>query len=462
VSRKKKKSKAKIWIIIAVVVVVGGLVTANILTKRGPKALNIDVAEAVTDSLVQTVTASGKVQPKTEVKISSNVSGQILYLGGEEGDQVNQGDLLIRIEDEQYRADVEQMEYLLRSYEASLEETQSKLKRVKELAANNLASPADLEAAIAAEKRLTADVDRTRAQLEQARDRFDKTRIHAPLDGIITRLSKEVGEMAIGSQFSQDIIMVVSRLDSMEVEVEVNENDVVLVDLGDEVEVEVFAMPDTTYKGHVAEIAHSGTIRGSGSAEEVTNFMVTVAIDDFVETLRPGMSATVDIVTEKRPNAVVLPQEAVAVRLLSEEERFAEIARSDEKPDNEENGGEESRHNGHVGRMGEREDPVEVVFIVKDDTVWAKQVTLGIYSDTHFEIVSGLEEGELVVTGPFRVLSRELHSGTLVDYMEPFKPDEEGETPDGEESGDIELADDDDDDEDGASTEVQTADASAS
>jgi HlyD family secretion protein len=460
VSPKKKKSKAKIWIILAVVVVVGGLVTANFMTKRGPKALEVDVAEAATDSLVQTVTASGKVQPKTDVNISSNVSGQILYLGGEEGDAVEKGALLVRIEDEQYRADVEQMEYLLRSYEASLEENQSKLKRVQELAASKLASQSELEAASAAVKRLEADVERTRAQLGQTRDRFEKTRIYSPLEGIITRLSKEVGEMAIGSQFSQDIIMIVSRLDSMEVEVEVNENDVVLVELGDAVEVEVFAMPDTTFSGYVAEIAHSGTIRGSGSAEEVTNFMVTVAISDYVSSLRPGMSATVDIVTEMRPHAVVLPQEAVAVRLLSGEERFAEMARSgDNEGGNDEEGDE--GHNGHgsMQRGGEKEDPVEVVFIVKNDTVWAKQVTLGIYSDTHFEIVSGLDEGELVVTGPFRVLSRELHSGTVVEFQEPFKPDEDSDVVPGDSHEGVELADD---DEDGASTEVETADASAS
>ncbi len=465
-SRKKKKSKAKIWIIIAVVVIVGGLVTANIMTKRGPKAIDVDVAEAVTDSLAQTVTASGKVQPKTEVNISSNVSGQILFLGGEEGDHVEKGDMLVRIEDEEYRADVEQMEYLLRSYEASLEENQSKLKRVRELAEASLASQADLETATAAVKRLEADVERTRAQLEQSRDRFDKTRIYAPLDGIITRLSKEVGEMAIGSQFSQDVIMVVSRLDSMEVEVEVNENDVVLVDIGDDVDVEVFAMPDTTFKGHVTEIAHSGTVSGSGTAEEVTNFMVTVAIDDFVQTLRPGMSATVDIVTERRPNAVVLPQEAVAVRLLSDEERFAKQAREAENGNRRGNDeGENDGEHRQMQRLGDREEPVEVVFVVRDDTVWAQQVTLGIYSDTHFEIVSGLQQGDLVVTGPFRILSRELHSGTVVDFTPPFKPDGDGEgdmqaTPD-EGPGEVELAED---GEDEASNieEVETADASAS
>ncbi|MBS1261717.1 MAG: Macrolide export protein MacA [Calditrichaeota bacterium] len=441
-SKQKKRKKRKLWIGLAVVVVIGALIVANVMTKRGPKAVDVDVAEATTDSLVQKVTASGKVQPKTEVKISANVSGRILHLGGDEGDPVSEDELLVRIEDEYYKAQLAQMRYTLKSAEASLEEARSKLKRVRELHASNLSSDAELETAVATVKRFEADVDRYRANVDQARDSYNKTRIYSPIDGIITRLSKEVGEMAIGAQFSQDVIMVVSRLDSMEVDVEVNENDVVLVDLGDEVEVEVYAMPDTTFSGHVTEIAHSGTVRGTGTAEEVTNFMVTVAIDDYVSALRPGMSATVDIVTEKRPNALVLPQESVAVRVFSEEERFAERARAGEKVKRGENGEGEDETGGRrqMKRLGEREDPVEVVFVVKDDTVWAKRVKLGIYSDTHFEIVSGLEPGELVVTGPFRVLSRELHSGTIVDYRPPPQPEKSPQT--GADSDQLELAGD--------------------
>lgn len=408
-----KKSKIRMWIIIGAVVLISGLVVANIMSKRGPKGQDVDVTIAKLDSLVQTVTASGKIQPKIDVNISANVSGRILFLGAEEGNVVEKGQLLVKIEDETYTAQLQQMRYALASAEASLDEARSQLKRVRELHSGSLASEAQLETAIATVKRFEANVDGARANVDQAEDSYSKTSIHSPITGTVTRLNKEVGEMAIGATFSEDVIMVVSRLDAMEVNVEVNENDVVLVELNDKVDIEVFAMPDTIFDGIVTEIAHSGIIRNQGSAEEVTNFNVTVSVTDYVPELRPGMSATVEIITEVRTNTVVLPQEAVAVRTMSEENRFAENARSSGGNNDDEEKDE------HFKKDDAKEDPVEVVFIASNDSVWAKQVKLGIYSDTHFEILEGINEGDLVVTGPFRLLSRELHSGTKVSYHTP-------------------------------------------
>lgn len=426
----KKSNRRRIWIIVGVVVVLAALVIANVATRRGPKGTHVDVTYAERDSLVQTVTASGKIQPKIDVNISANVSGRILFLGAEEGNVVQEGELLVKIEDENYKAQLDQSEFTLRSSEAQLEEAQSKLKRVRELHKNNLSSDADLEASVATVKRLEAEVDRANANVEQARDAYNKTRLYAPISGTVTRLNKEVGEMAIGATFSEDVIMVVSKLDQMEVDVEVNENDVVLVALGDKVDIEVFAMPDTVFKGHVTEIAHSGEVQGAGTAEEVTNFMVTVAVDDYVAELRPGMSATVEIVTEERGNTLVLPQEAVAVRTLGEENRLAEQARGTKKDKDKKQSEGENQGSSSM----QREDPVEVVFVVKEDTVFAQQVKLGIYSDTHFEILNGIQEGDLVVTGPFRLLSRDLHSGRIVSYNKPPTPGGEGEGEGEEES----------------------------
>ncbi len=412
--RKKKSKRIKIWIGIVVVLVIAALVVANIMTKRAAKGTHVEVTEAALDSLTQTVTASGKIQPKVDVNISANVSGRIVVLGGDEGDMVERGQLLVQIEDENYVAQLEQYRFSLASSLANLEEARSQLKRTRELHDAGLSSDAELETRQATVKRFEADVDRARANVTQAEDQYAKTRIYSPIAGTITRMNKEVGEMAIGATFSEDVIMVVSRLDAMEVEVEVNENDVVLVEIGDDVEIEVFAIPDTTFEGVVTEIAHSGVISGRGTAEEVTNFMVTVAVTERVEELRPGMSATVEIITEERNNTLVLPQEAVAVRTMSDEERMAKRARAGK--DKESGEGEEN-----VQRSGSRkEEPVEVVFVVENDTAWARAVELGIYSDTHFEILEGIEEGDMVVTGPFRLLSRELHSGTLVEYRKPM------------------------------------------
>ncbi|MFH0882592.1 MAG: efflux RND transporter periplasmic adaptor subunit [bacterium] len=412
----RKLNKKRLWIIIGAVVVVAGLVVANIVTKKGPKGEKVDVTVAKLDSLVQTVTASGKIQPKVDVNISASVSGRILFLGAEEGDIVKEGQQLVQIEDENYKAQLNQMEFSLRSAQAQLEESQSKQKRVRELHKAQLSSDADLEGADALVKRLKAEVDRAKANVDQARDSYSKTRIYSPISGTVTRLNKELGEMAIGATFSQDVIMMVSKLDQMEVDVEVNENDVVLIGLGDQVKIEVFAMPDTSFHGKVTEIAHSGVVRGTGTAEEVTNFNVKVAVTDHVPQLRPGMSATVEIITDRREKTLVLPQEAVAVRTFSEEEKMAAQARISGKKAKKKNGGNDDSSPG-IG--GSKEDPVEVVFVVKSDTVWAQRVRLGIYSDTHFEILSGINEGDVVVTGPFRLLSRDLHSGRIVSYTPP-------------------------------------------
>jgi len=412
----KKKSRKKTWVILGIVVLLGVLVVANLAMKRKPKGQKVDVAVAKLDSLVQTVSASGKIQPKVEVNISANVSGRILYLGADEGDKVTKGQLLVKIEDETYNAQLQQMRYALMSTQASLDEAQSQLRRTMELYDANLSSDAELEAKQAAVRRFEADVERLKANVTQAEDNLRKTRIYSPIDGIVTRLNKEIGEMAIGATFSEDVILVVSKLDQMEVNVEVNENDVILVALGDPVKIEVFAIPDTSFRGTVTEIAHSGIVRGQGSAEEVTNFEVTVAVNDFVPELRPGMSATVEIETDRRDRTLVLPQEAVTVRSLKEEKKIEKRTLGGKK-------GKGGRKKGDGGErssgMRPEDEPVEVVFVVKNDTAWVRPVKLGIYSDTHFEILSGIEDGDIVVSGPFRLLSRELHSGTRVEYTAP-------------------------------------------
>ncbi len=434
----KKKNKKKIWIIIAVVVVVGGLIAANLLVKQKPKGTWVDVTTAELDSLVQTVTASGKIQPEVDVHISAEVSGRILFLGAKEGDFVEKGKLLVRIDDENYQASLEQNKYALASAEASLEEAKSNLKRTSAFHESNLASDAELEAMQASVKRLEADVDRVRANVKQAEDYLEKTRIYTPISGTVISLGKEVGEMAIGATFSQDVIMVVSQLEAMEVNVEVNENDVVLIETQDPVSIEIFAMPDTSFRGIVTEIAHSGIIRGMGTAEEVTNFEVKVAVLDDISEVRPGMSATVEIETERRENAIVLPQEAVAVRSMEEEKKAEERARKSQKgkkknENNDENNGNKDKD--------EKEELVEVVYVVENDTAWVRQVKLGIYSDTHFEIVEGISEEEVVITGPFRALSREIKSGSRIEYDKPdMGEDGENETEETESEGEETVA----------------------
>jgi len=433
----KKSRKLRIWIITGVVVIIAGLVVANVMIKKTPKGLRVDCAVAKADSLVQTVTASGKIQPKIEVNISAEVSGRILYMVIKEGDRVEKGQLLVQIDDETYKATLEQNRFSLASAEASLEETRSNLRRTRELHASHLASDAELEVMEATVKRLIAGVDQARANVGQAEEFLAKTRLYSPISGIVTRLNKEPGEMAIGANFTEDVIMVVSKLDQMEVNAEINENDVVLLNLGDPVSIEVFAMPDTSFRGVVSEIAHSGIIRGQGTAEEVTNFEVKVEVLDDVSHLRPGMSATVEIETDRRDNTLVLPQESIAVRALKKEHEAEERARSSSKGKKRKSD-HSDKNGGNQNEFGEKpEELVEVVYVIENDTAWVRPVKLGIYSDTHFEILEGIEAEDLVVTGPFRVLSRELSSGARVSFDEPHQG--EGESP-GEVGDSTELA----------------------
>jgi HlyD family secretion protein len=371
------------------------------------------------------------------VNISAEVSGRILYLGAKEGDNVTRGQLLVQIDDERYKASLNQMKYSLASAEATLEEARSQLKRVRELHDSNLASDAELEGGVASVKRFEANVDQARANVAQAEDALSKTKIFAPIKGVVTLLINEVGEMAIGASFNEVIIMVVSQLDKMEVNAEVNENDVVLLDINDPVVIEIFAMPDTSFRGIVTEIAHSGIVRGRGTAEEVTNFEVTVAVSDYVPELRPGMSATVEVETERRDETMVLPQEAVAVRNLDDEKENEKRSKKESKKGIKIKFGNKKEEDEPRKRRkaGEKEKLVEVVYVVENDTAWVRPVKLGIYSDTHFEILSGIEPGELVVTGPFRVLAKDLKSGKRVDY--DYDEDEDDESGDDSEEKDV-------------------------
>ncbi len=431
-AKKKSGKKKKIWIIVIVVVVIGVLIGVNLGSQRKIHGTWVDVEEVERDSLQQTVAASGKIQPTVDINVSADLAGRIVHLGAEEGDRVERGQLLVRIEDESYVATLEQFQYSLRYAEASLAEARSILRRTEGLHSNDLASDAQLESAQAAVARLEAEVDRARANVDQAEDNLSKTCMYAPISGTVTRLNKEEGEMAMGAQFSMDVIMVISQLDAMEVNVEVNENDVVLINTGDDVTIEVFAIPDTSFRGVVTEIAHSGIVRGAGTAEEVTNFEVKVAILDQVIQLRPGMSATVEIVTERRENSIVVPQEAVAVRVLEEEQQMEEDARQSERENRRRGNRDDENHFSDMG--AENQELSEVVFIVENDTAWVREVRLGIYSDTHFEILEGLNEGETIVTGPFRLLSRELHGGMRVEFDQPEDESENGNAPEAEDT----------------------------
>ncbi|MFZ5518520.1 MAG: efflux RND transporter periplasmic adaptor subunit [Candidatus Zhuqueibacterota bacterium] len=410
-------SKKKLFIVLGVVLVIVIFIIIN-LKKRSGNEIQVQVDKVKKGDITQVVSASGKIQSQTEVNISANVSAEIIGIYVKEGDAVSKGQLLVELDGTKYRAAVERALSTKKSAEASLKKAQNDYNRIKDLFNQNLTSSAQLEDAEANLKLSESQVDQAAAGVSQAEDDQVKTKLYSPINGTVTLRNKEVGEIALGSMFQADVIMVLSDLSRMEVLAEVDENDVVLVTEGDTTDIEVDAIPDTTFRGVVTERAYTATTRGRGTQEEVTNFEVKITIIDTVETIRPGMSATVDIRTETGYNVVHVPIQAVTVRDKNEldgtnKNTSKASTREVSKPATE---GEKTTDDAKKD-----ENLIEVVFVVEDGKVKAIPVKTGIGNDTDIEIKSGLNEGQQVVTGSYRVLSKTLKNGDAVKITDKTK-----------------------------------------
>ncbi|MBC8277239.1 MAG: efflux RND transporter periplasmic adaptor subunit, partial [FCB group bacterium] len=269
-AKKGKISKKKLIIIIAAVLVIGGIVTANVL-KKPEKGIEVQTDKVKKGTIIQTVSASGKIKPVVEVKMSAKVSGNITLLRVEEGDSVHKGDLLLRLDRERLVAMKERAESGLKSSEASLWKAQADYDRMKELYGKKLASEAELQSAEASQRMAESQVEMSKASMKECNDDLSKTEIFSPMDGVVSQMNKELGEMVLGASFQEDVIMVIADLSMMEVEVEVDENDVVDVSVNDPVEIEIDAFPDTVFNGIVTKIANSAVTRGFGTQDEITN-----------------------------------------------------------------------------------------------------------------------------------------------------------------------------------------------
>lgn len=417
---KKKKRWLKIGVPIAVVLIIVIFVAAN-LSKKKDKATEVQVEKTNRGRLVETVSGTGRVQPEVQVKISANVSARILELHVKEGDLVKKGDLLVRLDRERYEAVAEQASSGLKSAQAALEKSQNELRRIEEMYPRGGASQAELEAAQAQYKLNSANLEQAQAMLKQARDDLAKTSIYSPMDGIVSLLNKEVGEIALGAQFQEDVILVVADLSKMEVVVEVDENDIVNVSLQDTAKVEIDAYPDTTFKGQVREIAHTATTRGMGTAEELTNFEVKIALLELPHNLRPGMSATADVVTEVHESSLKIPIQCVVMREPAPPGGFKKEDGKKSKKKKKAEPGEAQADTltkpdsaQAPGDPKPKPQPVEVVFRIQNGVAHQVQVKTGISSEMDIEIIEGLAETDTVVSGPFRTLSQKLKDGDQV------------------------------------------------
>lgn len=447
--KKKKKKSYALWIVLGAVALVVVLAVVAKRSGKGKQGDPVTVEKAFIKTITQVVTATGKVQPEVEVKISPEVGGELIALPFKEGATVKKGDTIVKIKPDTYKAGVEQAEANLSAARAGAVQAQAQLvkaqedfKRSEDLYAKHLISDSEYVAAKTAADVAKANAEDAVAQirsreglLNQAKDLLSKTTIYAPMDGTVSAKESEVGERVIGGgQFAGTEIMRVADLDHMELRVKVNENDIVNVKVGDHTVISIDAYPNRKFSGTVREISSSALnsgSAGSGSAaqasasvsDEVTNFLVKIRIADRDVHLRPGMSATADIETQTVKDAVAVPIQSVTVRaaggLTSEELQQKRAKEAMEKSGNElevKDEREEARRN--------RDKLERVIFVVHGDTVKLEKVVTGIADDTDIEIKSGVKPGDEVVSGSYAEISRKLKDGMKVHVEKPKKPDD--------------------------------------
>ncbi len=403
-------------------------ITILSLRPRPAPPVAIQAITARKGSITRIVTAAGKLQAATEVKLSSNISGDLLELNVKEGDLVKKGQVLGRIDARRYTAQVSQQDAArasaaadLQSQNVNVAQLEQELGRVDRLAQSGNASTAEVEQARAKVQGERARADAARSRIEQAdaalreaRHLLSLTTLTAPIDGVVTKRQKQVGERVRGSDFSEDVIVVISTLSQMEVNVEVGEHEVVFVKEGDTADIDIDAIPERKFPAQVVEVARNATVKNAGTEGEVTTFVVRLALTERVPGALPGMSAQAAIATDTRDGAVVVPIQAVTVR-PEKELRGGGKGAAQEDPPQENGGGAPAK----PGKKPRREPLRKVVFVVDGGVAKLREVETGLASDTEIEIVKGLAEGDKVVEGPYRVLSRELADGKPVTEEVP-------------------------------------------
>ena len=415
----KTLKKKKVWIPLSLLIVI---VIGYFIKKRYEKdtiAVQFETIER--RDIIHKVNANGKIQPEEEVQITSTITGWITEITVKEGDAVQSGQHLISIDEKQYRPRYNQALSQVKSSEANMRKVQSQMDRTKTLFSQNLISKQELEQLEASYQIALSQAEQAKANLLSAEDELSKTRLTAPKYGIVTSLTKEEGEMAVGGMFNPGVLMTIADLSRMEVLVDVNENDVVTIEVGDTTEIEIDAFPDTVFYGMVSEIAHTAQSLNLGSQEQVTNFKVKVKILSPPPGVRPGMSSTVNIITEKRPNAVAIPIQSLTAR-PEDYEKLAKRKAKGKKWGNREG---KNRDEDEKRSFKKKTEMIEVVFILADEFegepagkgrkyTLVQPVEVDVDSETHYVVLSGVDEGQQIVTGSYRAISRELQHGTLV------------------------------------------------
>ena len=408
------KKRNKIIIILAVIAVIVIFVLANLL-RSGEKSFKVEVEKVKKGDITSIVTASGKIQAKRNVKISAYIVSKIIDLSVKDGDAVKKGQLLVQLDPTRYKAEVEQAEAQMRMAGANLEQAKLVYDRQKQLFEKNLTSQEQFDNAKTSYHAAQAQYDQSKAALAQAQDDLSKTTITAPMDGVITELNAEVGEIVmIGTMNNPGtVIMTISDLSEIEAEVEVDETDVANLELGQEAKISIDAYPDTNFKGKVTEIGNTGRISGYGTQEQVTNFLVKVLLLDEVKGIKPGMSASVDITTDSRKGVLNVPIAAVVLRAEKEDTlKTKKGEKSSSNPDSLKATDEKKKKKEKEG-----------VFVVEKDQAKFEPVKTGISDQQNIEIVSGIKENDQIITGSYKIL-RNLKDGDKVKIVKKSQLEE--------------------------------------
>jgi HlyD family secretion protein len=448
----RKISKKKMWIIIAIVAVVAIIVVAAVFKGKGSDAIKVSTEKVMNRTIIQTVSSNGKIQPEKDIKISPYISGEVVELYVKEGYQVKKGDLLAKIDPEIYISQFDQSEASVNTQKANLANSKARLAQLKaqyenaklnfdrqdKLFQQNVISKSEYDQAKSAyqvaQAQVTAGeedikasefmVKNSEAALKRSREDLTRTAIFAPNDGTVSKLSVLQGERVTGaSQFSSGTeIMRIANLHEMEALVQVNENDIVRVSMGDTALIEVDAYLNRKFKGIVTEIATSANTTGV-SVDQVTNFNVKIHIlKEFYNDLlvgkeinyspfRPGMSCTVEIQTETAENTLTVPIQAVTTRIAKDS---LDKLKENKKPKKEE--GDDDTE---LVTTAKKNDKIqECIFILRDGTAKKVDVKTGIQDNTYIQIVSGLKAGDEIITAPYSAVSKLLKDGDKVKKVD--------------------------------------------
>lgn len=376
--------------------------------------IEVSTMELTRKDISSKVVADGVLQPETEVKLSANNTTYITAIAVKEGDFVQKGDFLMSLDDRQQKAATEASKAGVEATKVNLNNAEIKKSRQEELYRKGLISDQEMENSNSSYASALSSFNGAEARYIQDEDALSKLRLIAPQDGTITFIDGEVGDLAQGGMFNPSVLLKLSDLSKMEVYVNVNENDIADISINDTALVEVDAYQDKKFKGVVKEVAYAATTSSGGSSQQVTNFEVKIQMLEVVDGMRPGMSATVEIITEERNQVLVIP-----IQSLTTPRKNTNISKNKSKSSMSVSTSAGSSDWSNYSKKSSGEKTSEtVVFVVKDGKAEQRIVETGIVGERDYEVTSGLEEGEAVVTGGFVAISRELYDGAPVKMRE--------------------------------------------